>query len=132
MPVTVDAPKPVQVAPVAFAESAASATNATDDIPALATLTARPTRTRLSTEAARLSRTLDRFLTFVAGHDAGFSALLQGGSVVETSREAAARGVGAFLIEGRMVDAPFIRRAEAVVAAARRLGLLPSESGRGP
>jgi hypothetical protein len=31
-----------------------------------------------------------------------------------------------------MVDAPFVRRAEAVVAAARRLGLLPSESGRGP
>ncbi|MGW3985995.1 TetR/AcrR family transcriptional regulator [Streptomyces sp. NPDC004830] len=35
---------------------------------------------------ARLSRALDRYLTFVDEHDTGFSALLQGGSVVETSR----------------------------------------------
>ncbi|GLW44498.1 TetR family transcriptional regulator [Streptomyces sp. NBRC 14336] len=35
---------------------------------------------------ARLGRALDRYLTFVDEHDAGFSALLQGGSVVETSR----------------------------------------------
>lgn len=34
----------------------------------------------------RLGRALDRYLTFVDEHDAGFSALLQGGSVVETSR----------------------------------------------
>ncbi|WP_330459796.1 TetR/AcrR family transcriptional regulator [Streptomyces sp. NBC_00820] len=37
----------------------------------------------------RLSRALDRYLAFVDGHDAGFSALLQGGSVVETSRTGA-------------------------------------------
>ncbi|MEU6734381.1 TetR/AcrR family transcriptional regulator [Streptomyces physcomitrii] len=37
----------------------------------------------------RLSRALDRYLAFVVGHDAGFSALLQGGSVVETSRTSA-------------------------------------------
>ncbi|MEU1848437.1 TetR/AcrR family transcriptional regulator [Streptomyces sp. NPDC019990] len=37
----------------------------------------------------RLSRVLDRYLTFVDQHDAGFSALLQGGSVVETSRTTA-------------------------------------------
>ncbi|MEU8846007.1 TetR/AcrR family transcriptional regulator [Streptomyces sp. NPDC048564] len=37
----------------------------------------------------RLSRALDRYLTFVDQHDAGFSALLQGGSVVETSRTTA-------------------------------------------
>ncbi|MGV9563946.1 TetR/AcrR family transcriptional regulator [Streptomyces sp. NPDC003480] len=37
----------------------------------------------------RLSRALDRYLTFVGRHDAGFSALLQGGSVVETSRTTA-------------------------------------------
>lgn len=55
-----------------------------------------------------------------------------GARVVEASREATARGVGAFLLDGRMVDAPFIRRAEAVVAAARRLGLLPSEAGDHP
>jgi AcrR family transcriptional regulator len=37
----------------------------------------------------RLSRALDRYLAFVDGHDAGFAALLQGGSVVETSRTTA-------------------------------------------
>ena len=37
----------------------------------------------------RLARVLDRYLAFVDEHDAGFSALLQGGSVVETSRTTA-------------------------------------------
>ncbi|WP_217239392.1 TetR/AcrR family transcriptional regulator [Streptomyces sp. AC555_RSS877] len=37
----------------------------------------------------RLARALDRYLDFVDHHDAGFSALLQGGSVVETSRTTA-------------------------------------------
>ncbi|GHA73731.1 TetR/AcrR family transcriptional regulator [Streptomyces termitum] len=37
----------------------------------------------------RLGRVLDRYLAFVDGHDAGFSALLRGGSVVETSRTTA-------------------------------------------
>ncbi|WP_149179428.1 TetR/AcrR family transcriptional regulator [Streptomyces sp. TRM49041] len=37
----------------------------------------------------RLARVLDRYLTFVDEHDAGFSALLQGGSVAETSRTTA-------------------------------------------
>ncbi|MGF6945106.1 AcrR family transcriptional regulator [Streptomyces auratus] len=37
----------------------------------------------------RLSRALDRYLAFVDEHDAGFSALLQGGSVVETARTSA-------------------------------------------
>ncbi|MFD7708899.1 TetR/AcrR family transcriptional regulator [Streptomyces sp. NPDC059785] len=37
----------------------------------------------------RLSRALDRYLAFVDQHDAGFSALLHGGSVVETSRTTA-------------------------------------------
>ncbi|MEU0255837.1 TetR/AcrR family transcriptional regulator [Streptomyces sp. NPDC006184] len=37
----------------------------------------------------RLSRVLDRYLAFVDEHDTGFSALLQGGSVVETSRTTA-------------------------------------------
>jgi AcrR family transcriptional regulator len=37
----------------------------------------------------RLHRALDRYLTFVDQHDAGFSALLQGGSVVGTSRTTA-------------------------------------------
>ncbi|MGI5470867.1 TetR/AcrR family transcriptional regulator [Streptomyces sp. CA-132043] len=34
----------------------------------------------------RLGRALDRYLAFVDQHDTGFSALLQGGSVVETAR----------------------------------------------
>ncbi len=38
---------------------------------------------------SRLGRALDRYLAFVDQHDAGFSALLQGGSVVETSRTTA-------------------------------------------
>ncbi|MFF3749538.1 TetR/AcrR family transcriptional regulator [Streptomyces sp. NPDC002018] len=37
----------------------------------------------------RLGRVLDRYLAFVDQHDAGFSALLQGGSVCETSRTTA-------------------------------------------
>lgn len=37
----------------------------------------------------RLTRALDRYLTFVDQHDTGFSALLQGGSVAETSRTTA-------------------------------------------
>ncbi|BDH07819.1 TetR/AcrR family transcriptional regulator [Streptomyces seoulensis] len=39
--------------------------------------------------APRLARALDRYLAFVEEHDTGFSALLQGGSVVGTSRTTA-------------------------------------------
>ena len=46
--------------------------------------------------------------------------------VVEAARGAERSGIGAFLVEGRMIDGPFIHRAEAVVGAARRLGLLPA------
>jgi citrate lyase subunit beta/citryl-CoA lyase len=44
--------------------------------------------------------------------------------VVEAAREATAKGVGAYLVDGRMVDAPFVVRAEAIVALARLLGLV--------
>jgi citrate lyase subunit beta/citryl-CoA lyase len=44
--------------------------------------------------------------------------------VVAASREASRQGVGAYMVDGRMVDAPFARRAEDVVALARRLGLI--------
>ncbi|MFF5341040.1 TetR/AcrR family transcriptional regulator [Streptomyces althioticus] len=37
----------------------------------------------------RLTRAVERYLAFVGRHDAGFIALLQGGSVVETSRTTA-------------------------------------------
>jgi citrate lyase beta subunit len=44
--------------------------------------------------------------------------------VVEAARVAAEKGVGAFTVNGRMVDAPFVRRAEAILDLARRLNLL--------
>jgi citrate lyase subunit beta/citryl-CoA lyase len=44
--------------------------------------------------------------------------------VIEAARGAEASGVGAFLVDGRMIDVPFIRRAEAILGAARRLDLL--------
>jgi len=39
--------------------------------------------------------------------------------VVEAARAAAAQGRGAFLVDGRMIDAPFLKRAEALLAAAQ-------------
>jgi citrate lyase beta subunit len=45
--------------------------------------------------------------------------------VVEAAADADARGLGAYIVDGRMIDAPFVRRAQAIVAAARRLALLP-------
>jgi citrate lyase subunit beta/citryl-CoA lyase len=47
--------------------------------------------------------------------------------VVGAARDAAAKGVGAFTVNGRMVDAPFVRRAEAVLELARKLGLIAQE-----
>lgn len=44
--------------------------------------------------------------------------------VIDAARGAQAGGVGAFMVDGRMVDAPFVVRAEAVIATAKRLGLL--------
>lgn len=38
--------------------------------------------------------------------------------IVAAAREAAALGRGAFLVDGRMIDPPFLRRAEAILAAA--------------
>ncbi|HUQ28943.1 MAG TPA: CoA ester lyase [Usitatibacter sp.] len=47
--------------------------------------------------------------------------------VVEAARDAATRGVGAFTVNGKMVDAPFVRRAEAILTLARKLQLIPPE-----
>ena len=44
--------------------------------------------------------------------------------VVDAAREATAKGVGAWTVDGKMVDAPFVVRAEAIVALARKLGLV--------
>jgi citrate lyase subunit beta/citryl-CoA lyase len=37
--------------------------------------------------------------------------------IVEAARQAAANGRGAFVVDGRMIDLPFLKRAEAIVAA---------------
>jgi citrate lyase subunit beta/citryl-CoA lyase len=50
--------------------------------------------------------------------------------VVDASRQAVRDGVGAYMVDGRMIDAPFVRRAETVVAMAARLGLVPAQDGR--
>ncbi len=45
--------------------------------------------------------------------------------VVDASRKAGAEGVGAWTVDGKMVDAPFVLRAEATLLQARKLGLIP-------
>jgi citrate lyase subunit beta / citryl-CoA lyase len=47
--------------------------------------------------------------------------------VVQAAREARERGVGAYVVDGKMIDGPFVVRAEAIVASARRLGLLAAD-----
>jgi citrate lyase subunit beta/citryl-CoA lyase len=44
--------------------------------------------------------------------------------VVAAARDTSSRDVGAWVVDGKMIDAPFVRRAEAIVALAARLGLL--------
>jgi citrate lyase beta subunit len=44
--------------------------------------------------------------------------------VVTAGRQAKRNGVGAYMVDGRMIDAPFERRARDIVAWARRLGLV--------
>ncbi len=44
--------------------------------------------------------------------------------VLDATSRAESQGVGAFIVEGRMIDIPFIRRAKAIVAVARELKLL--------
>lgn len=43
--------------------------------------------------------------------------------VVHAAREAEAAGMGAFTVDGKMIDVPFIKRAHAIVETARRMGL---------
>jgi len=54
--------------------------------------------------------------------DAEIAAALR---VVEAARGAEASGVGAFLVDSRMIDLPFIERARTILTAARQLDLLP-------
>lgn len=46
--------------------------------------------------------------------------------VVQAAHQAALDGLGACTVDGQMIDAPFIRRAEALLTEARRHGLLES------
>ncbi len=45
--------------------------------------------------------------------------------VVEAAARADADGVGAYVVDGKMIDRPFVLRAQALVAQARALGLVP-------
>jgi len=45
--------------------------------------------------------------------------------VVQATREADAQGMGAYVVDGKMIDQPFVLRARAIVESARSLGLLP-------
>ena len=45
--------------------------------------------------------------------------------VVDSVDAAGANAVGAWVVDGKMIDAPFVKRARAVVATAKKLGLLP-------
>jgi citrate lyase beta subunit len=46
--------------------------------------------------------------------------------VVQAADSSDTKGVGAFLVDGRMIDRPFLLRARSIVSNARRLGLLPA------
>jgi citrate lyase subunit beta/citryl-CoA lyase len=46
--------------------------------------------------------------------------------VVEAARDADEKGVGAYVVDGRMIDPPFVERARVLVGQARQMGLLTS------
>lgn len=47
--------------------------------------------------------------------------------VVQAASEATDKGVAAFVVDGRMIDGPFLRRAEAILRSASELGLNGAE-----
>jgi citrate lyase subunit beta/citryl-CoA lyase len=48
--------------------------------------------------------------------------------VIASAAGAQAQGRGAWVVDGKMIDAPFLQRAQAVVASAQQLGLLTATS----
>ncbi len=48
--------------------------------------------------------------------------------VLDAAHRAATEGIGAIVVDGKMIDAPFVRRAEAIVAIARQLQLIGDRS----
>lgn len=47
--------------------------------------------------------------------------------VLQAARAAGSAGVGAFVVNGKMIDVPFVARAHTIIHMAQRLGLIPSE-----
>src|SRR5687768_13530426 len=47
--------------------------------------------------------------------------------VVEAAADAKVKGIGAFTVNGKMIDGPFIRRAEEILTLARRLNLVSGD-----
>ncbi len=95
---------------------------------------------RADTPMVRLSRVLDRYLAFVAEHDAGFSALLRGGSATSTSRATAVidevrRGAAAEMFAHLEVPDPGLRLRMTVrswIAAVEAVSLIWLDEGRRP
>lgn len=46
--------------------------------------------------------------------------------VVEAAARAEAEGIGAYVVDGKMIDPPFVHRAQAIVEIGRRMGLIPA------
>ncbi len=92
------------------------------------------------TPTQRLANVLDRYLAFVAGHDAGFSALVRGGAVTETSRTTAIidevrRGAAEQVFAHLEVHDPGLRLRMAVrswIAAVEAVSLIWLDEGRRP
>lgn len=92
------------------------------------------------TPTQRLGNVLDRYLAFVAGHDAGFSALVRGGAVTETSRTTAIidevrRGAAEQVFAHLEVPEPGLRLRMAVrswIAAVEAVSLIWLDEGRRP
>ncbi|WP_093608365.1 TetR/AcrR family transcriptional regulator [Streptomyces indicus] len=88
----------------------------------------------------RLGRALDRYLAFVDSHDTGFAALLQGGSVVSTSRTTAIvdevrRSAAASILGHMPVSAPGPRLHLLVrmwIAAVEAASLIWLDEGKQP
>jgi AcrR family transcriptional regulator len=92
------------------------------------------------TPAQRLSNVLDRYLAFVAEHDTGFSALVRGGIVTETSRTTAIidgvrRGAAEQVFRHLQAPRPGLRLRMAVrswIAAVEAVSLIWLDEGRTP
>jgi citrate lyase subunit beta/citryl-CoA lyase len=45
--------------------------------------------------------------------------------ILDAAAQAEAEGVGAYVVDGKMIDPPFFRSAQALVANAKSMGLIP-------